>query len=386
MIVPVWVNQEGNYIDVDFGEVNINTSFAASAYGRDIKSLLVYANKNEGFIYQNPDIEIAEASLTAQDRRYETSADITVPQTDTESQYYSMQNGKNNSLEAKKQHSISVEDTEYLDPVTYNDNGNVIPLSERFNSEESDIRYSISDNNCLLDRYERGEISREEYQLFKDIEKYTETQYINFGWITVNKVVTSAEREILFSRYADYKHNKNSYPTTRFGEAVIHSYDCPDVIAYIKGKISNPEITKIVRINADEANDILAIREVVLSNEYKQEPLPYKVVESYFGESHLNISKKRDYASFRSIKAGAKGRSSAKSDTDSGTGKNGAGILQQNKADDRADSVESAFSIPENDRNKYSVSEKGDDSNRSFSDRVNALSVQHICLEVGMWH
>ena len=29
------------------------------------------------------------------------------------------------------------------DPVTYDDNGNVIPLSERFNEEETDIRYSI---------------------------------------------------------------------------------------------------------------------------------------------------------------------------------------------------------------------------------------------------
>lgn len=30
------------------------------------------------------------------------------------------------------------------DPVTYDDNGNVIPLSERFNSSEQDIRYSIA--------------------------------------------------------------------------------------------------------------------------------------------------------------------------------------------------------------------------------------------------
>ena len=31
------------------------------------------------------------------------------------------------------------------DPITYDDNGNVIPLSERFNSRRTDIRYSISD-------------------------------------------------------------------------------------------------------------------------------------------------------------------------------------------------------------------------------------------------
>lgn len=32
------------------------------------------------------------------------------------------------------------------DPVTYDDNGNVIPLSERFNAGNNDIRYSLSDN------------------------------------------------------------------------------------------------------------------------------------------------------------------------------------------------------------------------------------------------
>ena len=30
------------------------------------------------------------------------------------------------------------------DPITYDDNGNVIPLSERFNSDNNDIRYSLS--------------------------------------------------------------------------------------------------------------------------------------------------------------------------------------------------------------------------------------------------
>lgn len=37
------------------------------------------------------------------------------------------------------------------DPVTYDDSGNVIPLSERFNVENKDIRYSISDSNGTED-------------------------------------------------------------------------------------------------------------------------------------------------------------------------------------------------------------------------------------------
>ncbi len=65
---------------------------------------------------------------------------------------------------------IAVDDTEYggtsfvvfdsnqiksADPVTYDDNGNVIPLSERFNSESSDIRFQMrmqDDANQISDR------------------------------------------------------------------------------------------------------------------------------------------------------------------------------------------------------------------------------------------
>ena len=53
------------------------------------------------------------------------------------------------------------------DPVTYDDNGDVIPLTERFNAENEDLRYSSDDltatHRNLLDRYEQGEITKDEY-------------------------------------------------------------------------------------------------------------------------------------------------------------------------------------------------------------------------------
>jgi hypothetical protein len=47
------------------------------------------------------------------------------------------------------------------DTVTYDDNGNVIPLSERFNPEDKDIRYSISSemDASYLDAVERGDMA-----------------------------------------------------------------------------------------------------------------------------------------------------------------------------------------------------------------------------------
>ena len=47
------------------------------------------------------------------------------------------------------------------DPVTYDDNGNVIPLSERFNAGNEDIRYSTRDS-------EGNELSPQQQEFFKD--------------------------------------------------------------------------------------------------------------------------------------------------------------------------------------------------------------------------
>lgn len=47
------------------------------------------------------------------------------------------------------------------DPVTYDDNGNVIPLSQRFNAENKDIRYSLSDSNGR-------QLTAEQQEYFKD--------------------------------------------------------------------------------------------------------------------------------------------------------------------------------------------------------------------------
>ena len=51
------------------------------------------------------------------------------------------------------------------DPITYDDNGDIIPLSQRFNEDESDIRFSYTpaDEQELTRMAQNGEISAEEY-------------------------------------------------------------------------------------------------------------------------------------------------------------------------------------------------------------------------------
>ena len=56
---------------------------------------------------------------------------------------------------------INIFDPEQIksaDPVTYDDNGNVIPLSERFNPKQSDIRYSLSPENAMQQQGGRGNV------------------------------------------------------------------------------------------------------------------------------------------------------------------------------------------------------------------------------------
>ena len=203
---------------------------------------------------------------------------------------------------------------------------------EKFNNsikaESNDPAFSVSENGDA--KYSLGNT----VDSSKNIDNYTEKQYNDFGWASYNDVITSAERETLLSHYADYKHNKDKYPTTKFGEAVIHSSDYPNVIAYIKGTIGSPQITKIVRITNDDYCS--NIKEVVLYYENRGNTLSWKYVEETFGEKIFDVSRRGDFASFRELKAGAKGRDSQTGDFDNRTGGYGTGGIQQNSRTDRA--------------------------------------------------
>ena len=72
------------------------------------------------------------------------------------------------------------------DPVTYDDNGDVIPLTERFNSENEDIRFSLKEQNNLLKENaklkEVNESLREQFKTTtfakvdkKSLDKFTKT-------------------------------------------------------------------------------------------------------------------------------------------------------------------------------------------------------------------
>ena len=64
MVIPVWINQDGTYLDVELGNsIRINTNFVASAYGRSIKSLLEYAINNSEVLFYAGDKKRVSALL-----------------------------------------------------------------------------------------------------------------------------------------------------------------------------------------------------------------------------------------------------------------------------------------------------------------------------------
>ncbi len=91
MIIPVWVNQEANYIDIDFKEKYTKANFVASSYGRNVKGLIEHALENEGVLYQSKDTKRVRNLLTRNGLQLSTpltisNSDISIRQSTEKSQ------------------------------------------------------------------------------------------------------------------------------------------------------------------------------------------------------------------------------------------------------------------------------------------------------------
>lgn len=236
------------------------------------------------------------------------------------------------------------------DTVTYDDNGNEIPLSARFDSSKKDIRYSLPERN---------------------VETYSEEQYNNFGWVRANNVLTAAEYSALMSNYTGHKHKNDNFPVTRFGETVLHTSQYPDVLMYVKGNIRSPQITKILKIESSLSNDAKSeIKEAILYSERRHLPQPYKSVEVFYEEEVFTISKARDYASFWEYRAEQERRSSEESDTFGRTEQDRRGSSAEDTRTDRV-----SYSLPEHPTPLQigDAYKNGEITQEEYVDRINEL-------------
>lgn len=206
---------------------------------------------------------------------------------------------------------------------------------------------------------------------FGDIDVYDEAQYNDYGWVTVNGILTGKELKQLYSQFADIKLLKHKCPKTPKGEYIIftgHNYGMIDSVVFIKGTNKHPIITKIYTYKSlDKTNREISANEV---SEYEQRGYDNanEIIEAYAGHSVFSRYTLRDCLSYWEQKRQGFGTASNKN---SGKRNFGTGSAQQNKATDKAGLDNSAFSMPENDDEvSYSFEDDIVDKTSSLAERV----------------
>lgn len=99
-------------------------------------------------------------------------------------------------------------------------------------------------------------------------ETYTKDEYQNYGWARANKVLTASESEDLRSKFAAAVSKQAKYPKTKASEYMIAvGEDVDNKIAYMKGTIDNPVITRVLEIDVYNETKLDEIRRDVYATE-----------------------------------------------------------------------------------------------------------------------
>lgn len=117
-------------------------------------------------LLKNPVVVTTDERIDAS-RAREYDGIIRLADREFSGQYYNYSSDTVETERLKKGDIVEIvafypEQIKSADPVTYDDNGNVIPLSERFNSENADIRYSLEDDVAETDGEYREKMDSEQ--------------------------------------------------------------------------------------------------------------------------------------------------------------------------------------------------------------------------------
>lgn len=226
-----------------------------------------------------------------------------------------------------------------LDPVTYDDDGNVIPLSERFNSEKEDIRYSTARDESIKDQLNsKSDILNKMNPVFND---NTEFKFTGKN--------DSVEWAMQFFKGNDYKINRKE-----LGDIIIDRKRIRNGLRYLK---TEKEITafaavedvvkKGVIINRSDNfkgrnyNTVTIAAPIMLNGEKlnmavvvrQRDGNYYKVHKIQLPDSSLTFEKERNNAE----RAGL---------TENGSGLSPADIVSDNTVSPSTENVNSKFSTP----------------------------------------
>ncbi len=156
---------------------------------------------------------------------------------------------------------------------------------------ESGVRYSLSQDG----KQDSFDISV--------LDNYTERQYNNFGWVTVNNVLTPKEYMHFNQQLADLKHNKFQYrfnPLSK--EYIIPVGDELTRFIYVKGSYQNPTITKVIKINIRNEEIANLVEDGLFDYGWQGITEQSLLVENYYGKGIFDVFQVGDYEDYRTIR------------------------------------------------------------------------------------
>ncbi len=186
------------------------------------------------------------------------------------------------------------------------------------------------------------------------IDRYTQREYNNYGWVAVNNVLTGKELRKLYSQFSDAVKNKYKYPISVDGDFIIavgDKYDTDDKLVYISGTISNPQIEKVIEIIGLEGSYISDIIQGVIDYEQIGNRNSYEIIEAYSRQKIFSVHMLRDYQSYREYRQSQLQRGiSTENYQDNREKQIAEGRNSENKDNYGAGLDKSAFSFDENKR------------------------------------
>lgn len=140
-------------------------------------------------------------------------------------------------------------DAKSADLVTYDDNGNIIPLSERFNSGNDDLRFSEETSDEFVEN--------EKSAIEKALANMSVKDYNRRGWLRT--LLTREDASKLYSAVAELFTNKKR-KEFRLKDG-SYAVEVNNKIVFVSGTFENPRYESVLVFNTDNATEMEIIKD-----------------------------------------------------------------------------------------------------------------------------
>ncbi|MBQ4120346.1 MAG: hypothetical protein IJD45_08170 [Clostridia bacterium] len=224
-------------------------------------------------------------------------------------------------------------------PVTYDSNGEVISLSQRFNQNKKDIRFSVP-----------------------SVDSYTEEQYNNFGWVRYSGILKAKDIKYITGELQKIVNgNSRGYVQTQYGDYIIPLGDQYNLLVYTDDNVTNPHIRKVLEIKSDDRVLLDSIRRDILNANSEKLQMADDYVRRIYGEENFVEYKRQNFASFREYARATQERTAGGASGNIPEARVGRReTLQSNSANSEAGLDKPAFSMPSATSDLLDMYEKGE--------------------------